>query len=110
MTEIPSTSSQPEVFYFAETDRKWIARKWALVREYMQRADQEVNKWDRISGEINIYLDSHQITDSLQRARIRGESMALSDAFAAGNWFRSVAQAHMADVNLYLKMKEMGLH
>lgn len=101
--------TKPEHLFFANTDIEWVRRKWALIREYHQIADRANAKYRRISAELNDYLDRSYITDMVQRARIRGESLPLMDAIEEGAWFRREAQAHAEDLGLYLKLKELGL-
>lgn len=106
---VPQTARKPGSLYFAENEREWVHLKWGRIRDAMQQADTAVNKWERLSDEVNTYLDAHKITDIVQRTNIRGENLALSDALATGQWFRGVAQAHVDDLNLYLRLKELGL-
>lgn len=99
----------PEPLSFADDDREWVRLKWATIRDHHQKADRAAAKWRKVSAEINDYLDRTGITDVVQRARIRKESLALKDAVDDVQWFRAEANAHSHDLNLYLKLKEMGL-
>lgn len=98
-----------ETLFFADTDIEWVRRKWAIIREYQQKADKANAKYRQISDEIDDYMDRSGITDVVQRGRIRGDSLPLMDALGDGQWFRNEAQAHIDDLTLYLRLKELGL-
>jgi len=98
-----------DAFELAEGDQEWLRAKWGMIRKYQTEADAAVNRWRRLSDEINNYLDRKCITDVVERARYRSDSLALQDALETGKWLRGEATAHIADVNLYLKLKELGL-
>jgi hypothetical protein len=98
-----------ETLLFTDTEIKWVRRKWSIIREYHQKADQASAAYRRISDEINDYMDRGGTTDIVARARIRGESIPLADANGDGQWFRAEAQAHTDDLNLFIKLKEVGL-
>lgn len=102
-------TTQPETVFFAKRDREWVAAKWRLIRQAQQEADKAIAKWRRVSDEVNTHLDSHHITDIIQRGRVRGENLSMQDAMSTAQWFRAEAQAHIADVTLFLRLKEMGL-
>jgi hypothetical protein len=88
---------------------KWIELKWALVRESSQLADEANKRWKRINAEINKYMDDSGVTDIVQRNKIKSESLPLKDALAVGKWHSENAQRHIDDVQLFIKMKEVGL-
>jgi hypothetical protein len=88
-------------------DLEWINKKWIQVRKAQQLADQANNDWKRVSAEINSYLDRSEIRDPVQRMRIRNESLALKDALDVGNWHSRNAERHIADVQLFLRLREM---
>jgi hypothetical protein len=106
---IPSVARRRETVFFAENDREWVRLKWEKIRTSMQEADRAGNTWNRISAEINEYMDRKGITDPLQRAKVKSESLALKDAFELGQFRRGEARAHMEDLNTYLRLREMGL-
>lgn len=90
-------------------DREWIKRKWALIRESQQKADRANRDWNNINNSINDYLDRKGETDIVQRAKIKGDSIPLKDALSTGTWHARNAERHIHDVNLFLKMKELGV-
>lgn len=104
-----SPAFRTETILLAEKDREWIQAKWRIIREYHTKADAAVNKWRRISDEVNDYLDSKGVTDVYERSRYRLDSLALRDALEVSTWHRNEANAHIADVNLFLRLKELGL-
>lgn len=106
---IPSEAHRRETVFFAENDREWIRLKWETIRKSMQEADQAGNKWRRISAEINEYMTRKGIMDPVQRAKVKGESLALKDAYEVGQFHRNEARTHMEDLNTYLRLREMGL-
>lgn len=98
-----------ETLSFTDTDFEWVCRKWAIIRDFQQKADNAFAKSRRINDELNDYLDRNGVRDIVQRANIRQQSIPLLEA-AEDLWaFRREAQAHMEDLNLYLKLKEVGL-
>lgn len=91
----------------SQDERKWLRLKWGKIRKSQQVADQSSNNWNRVNSEINRYLDDSGITDDVQRAKIKSESLALKDALETGKWHASESQRHIDDVQLFLRMKEL---
>lgn len=89
--------------------RQWVNLKWGRIRKSQQLADQADAEWNRINKEINDYMDRMGITDPVQRANTKGESLALKDALAVGNWHSRNAERHIHDLNLFLKLKELDI-
>lgn len=94
---------------FGPDEKEWIASKWAAIRLAQHKADLANSDWGRLNDEISEYIASMQITDPLQRAKVKGESLALKDALAVGNWHSRNAERHIHDLQLFLQMKQMGL-
>lgn len=90
-------------------EKEWLRLKWVKIRKSQQTADQSSNNWNRINGEINRYLDESGVVDVVQRSKIKSESLALKDALEIGKWHSAEAQRHIDDVQLFLRMKEMGV-
>lgn len=91
------------------TDLKWVAFKWKEIRNAQKEADAANAKWKRLNDEITEYLDAKGITDVVQVADIKNQSLALNDALGTGNWHSRNAERHIADVQLFLKLHETGL-
>jgi hypothetical protein len=101
-----------------DSERRWVRRKWQLIRQSQMKADQANNDWNRINDEIN---DKHRRENERRTARgdfpltdlmisqAKSASLPLSDALATGNWHSRNAERHIHDVELFLKMKELGL-
>lgn len=100
------------------SERRWIKRKWELIREAQMKADKANNNWKRINDEIN---DMHRreserrmergefpLTD-LMMAENKSASLPLKDALSVGNWHARNAERHIHDVNLFLRLKELDL-
>jgi len=92
-----------------ESDRNWIRLKWVAIRKAQQTADQSNNDWQRINAEINQYMDDSGIVDPVQRAKTKGESLALKDALAVGDWHSRNAERHIHDLQLFLRLRELEL-
>jgi hypothetical protein len=92
-----------------QAEREWIKRKWGLVRKSQQEADRASSTWNQLNEELNDYLDRKGEMDIVQRAKIKGQNLPLADALARGNWHSRNAERHIHDVNLFLKLKGMGL-
>lgn len=89
--------------------KKWVQAKWAAIRKAQQKADEANNNWSQVNDGINEWLTGMQITDPVQRAKIKGESLELKDALSTGSWHARNAERHIHDLQLYLKLIEMGL-
>lgn len=105
----PAASSKTEAFSFQGNEQEWIRLKWQIIRDAMQTADKAIDRWRRLSAEVNDYLDRKGITDMVQRSKIRGENLSLGEALSTCDWYRAEAQVHMDDLSLYLRLKERGL-
>lgn len=90
-------------------EKAWVHAKWAAIRKAQQKADQSNNDWASLNDSLNEYLTGMQITDPVQRAKIKGENLGLKDALSTGGWHARNAERHIHDLQLFLKMKEMGL-
>lgn len=90
-------------------EQKWLRLKWQKVRKSQQIADRSSNNWNRINDEINRYLDDSGVVDVVQRSKIKSDSLALKDALEVGKWHSAEAQRHIADVQLFLQMRELGV-
>lgn len=90
-------------------DLRWVALKWQEIRDAQMLADTANIDWKRINAELNAYLDSSGETDIVQRDKIKGASLALKEALAVGDWHSRNAERHIADVQLFLKLHEMGI-
>jgi hypothetical protein len=99
----------PGVLRLDQTEREWVTAKWRLIRESQQQADEASNRWEQLAAEVDDYMDRSGLADPLARARVREENLALAEFFAAGRWFGQVAQRHIDDMDLFLRMKELGL-
>lgn len=93
----------------SEQERRWIQAKWDKIRTAQQKADKSNNEWQALNDSVNSWLESMQIFDVVQQAKIKGENLGLKDALATGRWHAENAQRHIDDVMLFLKMKELGL-
>lgn len=90
-------------------EKDWVRRKWQLIRQSQQKADAANAKWEKLTDEINSYLDRKGEADIVQRDRIKSESLALRDALESGGWHSRNAERHIHDVQLFLKIKELGV-
>lgn len=100
---------QPGRFYFAANDLEWVNRKWDTIRHAQHEADKAIKKWRRINEEVISYLDRSGVEDMMERANIKSQNLTLADALSTGTWWRNEARAHMADLTLYLRLKELGM-
>ena len=92
-----------------EPERRWVRLKWEAIRKAQQTADKANNDWQRISGELNQYLDESGIVDIVQRTKIKSESLPLKEALEVGNWHCRNAERHIHDLQLFLKIRELGV-
>jgi hypothetical protein len=106
------------VIQLSTMEREWIDKKWALIRDSQRRADAANNTWNRINDEINdkharesqrrIDRGDFPMTD-LMKVQAKSASLPLRDALDTGNWHSRNAERHIHDLDLFLKMKELGL-
>lgn len=89
-------------------EQLWLRRKWAKIRTSQGKADSASNSWNELNDAVNVYLDQSGIMDPVQRAEIKGKNLGLKDALATHKWHAEEAQRHIDDVNLFLRLKEMG--
>lgn len=96
-------------FTLTEEERKWIDAKWQKIRRSATKADAADAKWNRISQEINDKLDREGVTDIIARTRAKNASIPLKDQLDIGKWHSGNAQRHIDDIQLFLRLKELGL-
>lgn len=99
-------------------EREWVNKKWALIRESQRKADAANATWNRINDEINdkharesqrrIDRGDFPLTD-LMKAQAKKASLPLQDALDTGNWHSRNAERHIHDLDLFLKLKELGI-
>lgn len=92
-----------------QTARRWIDLKWAKIRRSQQMADKANNDWNEINSAINRWMDETGMVDIVQRTRTKSQSIPLKDALAVGTWHSAEASRHIADLQLFLKLKELGI-
>lgn len=104
--------------HLTPTERGWVHKKWALIRASQQKADAANATWNRINDEIN---DKHAREDrrraqrndfplsDIMKAEAKAASLSLQDALATGNWHSRNAERHLLDLQVFLKMKELGV-
>jgi hypothetical protein len=86
---------------------KWIQLKWEKIRKSQQIADEASNRWNRLNGEINRWMDDTGIIDIVQRTSTKSKSLPLRDALETGKWHAAESQRHIDDLNLFLRLKEL---
>lgn len=83
------------------------------LRNLMQEAVRETQrldaKWNKLNDEVNEYLKKSGVTDVVQVDRIKGENLALADAFGGGNWWRAKATYLATIIQAEIAMREAGL-
>lgn len=99
-------------------EKRWIKLKWEQIRKSQQLADEANNRWKRLNAEINAKHDREDfrrtergeapLTD-LMKAQAKETSLPLRDALNMGNWHSRNAERHIHDVNLFLRLKELGI-
>jgi hypothetical protein len=103
---------------WTEPEAKWVMSKWAEIRRAQILADEANNRWKRINAAIN---EKHSTESArreargdfaksdLMKAQEKEASLPLKDALSMGNWHSRNAERHIHDVNLFLKLKEIGI-
>lgn len=93
----------------SKDERRWISLKWREIRNAQQLADRANRRWKELNDAVNSYLDRMGINDPVQRMRHKEVNIALKDELATGNWHSRNAERHIADVQLFLKLRELGV-
>lgn len=93
----------------ADRDVAWLRAKWRNIRESQQKADRAARDWSSLNDAVNRWLRDHYIDDPVQVTKIKGENLGLKDALSSHRWHSDEAQRHIDDVNLFLRMKELGV-
>lgn len=107
-TRIPSNDSQSAIRLTSD-EQTWLRKKWSNIRESQQRADRSSREWNRLNEGVNEYLDKSGVTDVVQRDKIKGQNLTMKGALATHAWHAAESQRHIEDVNLFLRMKELGV-
>jgi hypothetical protein len=92
-----------------ETDRYWVELKWNKIRTSQMKADESNNEWHAINDAMKVWLRDMNETDPVQIDRIKSKNLALADALAVGKWHAAEAERHIADVTLFLRLKELEM-
>ena len=74
-----------------------------------QKADVAANAWSELNDALKVWMLRSGETDPVQVAKIKGLNLELKDALSTHQWHSMEASRHAADLQLYLKMKELGL-
>lgn len=105
-------------FRLDEAETKWVRAKWALIRAAQAQADAANNNWKEINAAIN---EKHAMEDvqrrkrndfpktDLMKSQEKDASLPLKDALSTGNWHARNAERHIHDLNLFLRLKELGV-
>lgn len=109
LDHLPEYGKVAPVVSMTPEERTWLRLKWTEIRKAQTTADEANSKWQEVNGALNRWLDESGIIDVVQREKIKGESLALKGALDVGKWHSSNAQRHIADVQLFLQLKQMGI-
>lgn len=104
----PTSNSLSQIKLQSE-EQEWLRKKWRNIRESQQKADRSSREWSRLNEAMNEYLDQSGITDIVQRDKVKGQNLSMKGALATHAWHAAEAQRHIDDVNLFLRMKELGV-
>jgi hypothetical protein len=100
-------SIKPGIAKLTPDERTWVGLKWTKIRNSQMIADREGNAWTELNAALNAKLDAEYVHDVVQRDKVKGQSLALKGHLQTHAWHRDEAQRHMADVALFLQMKDM---
>lgn len=92
-----------------DMERRWLDAKWAKIRASQEKADAAGNQWTELNEAVKDWLKRSRISDPVQVAKIKGLNLELKDALSTHAWHAMEASRHIADLQLFLKMKELGL-
>lgn len=106
--KVPTANTQSKI-NLSSAEQEWLRKKWSNIRESQQKADRSSREWSRLNEAMNEYLDQSGITDIVQRDRVKGQNLSMKGALATHAWHAGEAQRHIDDVNLFLRMKELGV-
>lgn len=70
---------------------RYIMKLWEDLREANRMTRKFDWQWNRLNDEMNHYLERSGEKDIVQRNKIKAANISLSDAYAAGSWWREKA-------------------
>lgn len=70
------------------TDREWVLLQLRLLREATHKAADAARQWREMNAALEDWADRSNLTDPIQRARVKGANLALSDARAAWSFWQ----------------------
>lgn len=106
--KVPTANTQSKI-NLTSAEQEWLRKKWETIRYSQQKADSSSRSWNRLNEAMNEYLDRGGITDIVQRDKVKGQNLSMKGAMATHAWHAGEAQRHIDDVNLFLRMKELGV-
>jgi hypothetical protein len=118
MESVKATVYSPGPIQLSRDEAKWVTAKWVQIRSAQALADAANNRWKDINASIK---EKHDTEDNrrrargdfpktdLMRAQEKDASLPLKDALATGNWHSRNAERHIHDLNLFLRLKELGI-
>jgi hypothetical protein len=99
-------------------DRSFIRRRWAEIRDAQAQADKANVEWKSINRALNEkYAEENRRRRAAGRfphtalgiSQAKSDNLALSDALATGKWHSANAERLIADVMLFLRLKELEI-
>lgn len=113
----PTADTQSQISLRPE-EQEWLRKKWSKIRSSQQKADAASNEWNAINDAVKRKFAAEDrrreergefpLTD-LMKAQAKSASLPLKDALATHKWHAEESQRHIDDVNLFLRMKELGV-
>lgn len=78
----------------------YVLRLWKEHRHANKMAEKFSSEWNKLNDEINTKLDSEGDTDIASRTKVKAQSIPLSDAYAAGQWWANEARRLAAAIHV----------
>lgn len=92
----------------ADIDRRWLMKKWKLVREAQQNADEASREWNRMNDAFKARCEGSGITDAVDIAYRKQINLELKEHMSKWDWWSREAQRHMQDIQTFKTMKDLG--
>jgi hypothetical protein len=90
------------------TDEQYLQWLHAQMREAVRETQRLDGVWKQLNAELNDLLDRQGETDIVQRTKVKGQSIALSDALNGGKWWREKAVYLASVLQAELAWKDSG--
>lgn len=77
---------------FTPDQQEYVYQQWVLLRQANRKAAYYSREWNSINDGINVWMEERGITDIVQQARIKEQSLPLQGAMQAWSFWEREAK------------------